>query len=68
MNGRPKPTAVISRWHAAAEQTAVLLRENEELMLRRNGLYQRRAELFREILHAARGFVEEVQAGVSKRE
>jgi hypothetical protein len=68
MVSRPNPLAPIADWKSAADETIALLHEHEELMQRRAQLFRRRAELFREIVYAARGFVEEAEAGVARRE
>jgi hypothetical protein len=67
MSDRTEPIADLFRWHAVSEETFALLRENEELMQQRSDLCVRRAELFREILRAAKGFVEQVEDGVERR-
>jgi hypothetical protein len=67
MSDRTKPIADLSRWHAASEETFALLQQNEALMQERTHLCARRAALFRDILRAAQGFVDQVEAGVIRR-
>jgi hypothetical protein len=56
---------VISRWHEVSRETEKLLRQNEALMEERMALCRRRADLFRELLHMTRTFVDDVASSTS---
>ena len=56
----PDSPDALTRWYRVAAETEALLRRHETLMNERVELCRRRADLFRELVGAAKLFVEDV--------